>query len=201
MVDDTNIDPTEVMTGGKYGGAEYGDTEGVGNLLIETEAFKENTNQGTTLIPGATKTMRGAAAGSEREERFQDVVLPLRRDAENRQTKGIVAAPSYEEEIKNINASLNADNISLEEANALKSKLNADANLSSYLKSLEVGKRQNKQVVSSDINTQGSKLVGGVQSDQVNVSQFLTTQPVSEWRKNSGVIKGDDGLLYSAPGK
>jgi hypothetical protein len=34
MVDDTNIDPTEVMTGGKYGGAEYGDTEGVGNLLI-----------------------------------------------------------------------------------------------------------------------------------------------------------------------
>jgi hypothetical protein len=201
MVDDTNIDPTEVMTGGKYGGAEYGDTEGVGNLLIETEAFKEKTNQGTTMIPGATQTMRGAASGSEREERFQDVVLPLRRDAENRQTKGIIAAPSYEEEIKNINASLNADNISLEEANSLKSKLNADANLSSYLKSLEVGKRQNKQVVSSDINTQGSKLVGGVQSDQVNVSQFLTTQPVSEWRKNSGVIKGDDGLLYSAPGK
>jgi hypothetical protein len=201
MVDDTNIDPTEVMTGGKYGGAEYGDTEGVGNLLIETEAFKENTNQGTTLIPGATKTMRGAAAGSEREERFQDVVLPLRRDAENRQTKGIVAAPSYEEEIKNINASFNAGDISLEEANLLKGKLNADTNLSSYLKSLEVGKRQNKQVVSSDINTQGSKLVGGVQSDQVNVSQFLTTQPVSEWRKNSGVIKGDDGLLYSAPGK
>jgi hypothetical protein len=201
MVDDTTIDPTEVMTGGKYGGAEYGDTEGVGNLLIETEAFKEKTNQGTTMIPGATQTMRGAASGSEREERFQDVVLPLRRDAENRQTKGIIAAPSYEEEIKNINASLNADNISLEEANSLKSKLNADANLSSYLKSLEVGKRQNKQVVSSDINTQGSKLVGGVQSDQVNVSQFLTTQPVSEWRKNSGVIKGDDGLLYSAPGK
>jgi hypothetical protein len=201
MVDDTNIDPTEVMTGGKYGGAEYGDTEGVGNLLIETEAFKEKTNQGTTMIPGATQTMRGAASGSEREERFQDVVLPLRRNVDNVQTKGIIAAPSYEEEIKNINASLNAGNISLEEANSLKSKLNADANLSSYLKSLEVGKRQNKQVVSSDINTQGSKLVGGVQSDQVNVSQFLTTQPVSEWRKNSGVIKGDDGLLYSAPGK
>jgi hypothetical protein len=87
MVDDTNIDPTEVMTGGKYGGAEYGDTEGVGNLLIETEAFKEKTNQGTTMIPGATKTMRGAASGSEREERFQDVVLPLRRDADNRSDK------------------------------------------------------------------------------------------------------------------
>ena len=201
MVDDTNIDPTEVMTGGKYGGAEYGDTEGVGNLLIETEAFKEKTNQGTTMIPGATQTMRGAASGSEREERFQDVVLPLRRDAENRQTKGIVATPSYEEEIKNINASLNAGNISLEEANSLKGKLNADANLSSYLKSLEVGNRQNKRIVSADINTQGSKLVGGSQSDQANVSQFVTTQPVSEWRKNSGVIKGDDGLLYSAPGK
>ena len=201
MVDDVNIDPTEVMTGGKYGGAEYGDTEGVGNLLIETEAFKEKTNQGTTMIPGATQTMRGAASGSEREERFQDVVLPLRRDADNAQTRGIVAAPSYEEEIKNINALLNADAISFEEANALKGKLNADANLSSYLKSLEVGNRQNKRVVSADINTQGSKLVGGSQSDQVNVSQFLTTQPVSEWRKNSGVIKGDDGLLYSAPGK
>ena len=201
VVDDTNIDPTEVMTGGKYGGAEYGDTEGVGNLLIETEAFKEKTNQGTTMIPGATQTMRGAASGSEREERFQDVVLPLRRDADNAQTRGIVAAPSYEEEIRNINALLNTDAISFEEANALKGKLNADANLNSYLKSLEVGRRQNKQVVSSDINTQGSKLVGGVQSDQGNVSQFLTTQPVSEWRKNSGVIKGDDGLLYSAPGK
>ena len=201
MVDDTNIDPTEVMTGGKYGGAEYGDTEGVGNLLIETEAFKEKTNQGTTMIPGATQTMRGTASGSEREERFQDVVLPLRRNVENQQTKGIVAAPSYEEEIKNINASFNAGNISLEEANSLKGKLNADANLSSYLKSLEVGNRQNKRIVSADINTQGSKLVGGSQSDQVNVSQFVTTQPVSEWRKNSGVIKGDDGLLYSAPGK
>jgi hypothetical protein len=201
MVDDVNIDPTEIMTGGKYGGAEYGDTEGVGNLLIETEAFKEKTNQGTTMIPGATQTMRGAVSGSEREERFQDVVLPLRRDVDNAQTRGIVAAPSYEEEIKNINALLNADAISFEEANALKGKLNADANLSSYLKSLEVGKRQNKQVVSSDINTQGSKLVGGVQSDQGNVSQFLSTQPVSKWRKNSGVIKGDDGLLYSAPGK
>ena len=201
MVDDTNIDPTEVMTGGKYGGAEYGDTEGVGNLLIETEAFKEKTNQGTTMIPGATQTMRGAASGSEREERFQDVVLPLRRDVDNAQTRGIVAAPSYEEEIKNINALLNADAISFEEANALKGKLNAEANLSSYLKSLEVGRRQNKRIVSADINTQGSKLVGGAQSDQNNVSQFLTTQPVSEWRKNSGVIKGDDGLLYSAPGK
>ena len=201
MVDDVNIDPTEVMTGGKYGGAEYGDTEGVGNLLIETEAFKEKTNQGTTMIPGATQTMQGAAAGSEREERFQDVVLPLRRDADNVQTRGIVAAPSYEQEIKNINASLNSGEISFEEANALKGKLNADANLSSYIRSLEVGRRQNKAVVSTDISTQGSKLIGGVQSDQANVSQFLTTQPVSEWRKNSGVIKGDDGLLYSAPGK
>ena len=201
MVDDTNIDPTEVMTGGKYGGAEYGDTEGVGNLLIETEAFKEKTNQGTTMIPGATQTMRGAASGSEREERFQDVVLPLRRDAENRQTKGIIAAPSYEEEIKNINASFNAGTITAGTAYRLKKELDANLNLNRYLKSLEVGNRQNKRIVSSDINTQGSKLVGGSQSDQVNVSQFLTTQPVSEWRKNSGVIKGDDGLLYSAAGK
>ena len=201
MVDDTNIDPTEVMTGGKYGGAEYGDTEGVGNLLIETEAFKEKTNQGTTMIPGATQTMRGAASGSEREERFQDVVLPLRRDADNVQTRGIVAAPSYEDEIKKINASFNAGAITAGTAYKLKKQLDADANLSSYLRSLEVGKRQNKRVVSADINTQGSKLVGGAQSDQVNVSPFLTTQPVSKWRKNSGDIKGDDGLLYSAAGK
>ena len=201
MVDESDVDPTEVMTGGKYGGAEYGDTEGVGNLLIETEAFKEKTNQGTTMIPGATETMRGAASGSEREERFQDVVLPLRRNAEGLQTRGVVAAPSYEQEIKNINASFNAGNINAEEANLLKSKLNADANLSTYLTSLEVGKRQNKQVVSTDINTQGSKLVGGVQSEQPNISKYLTTQPVTEWRKNSGVIKGADGLLYSAPGK
>ena len=201
MVDDTNIDPTEVMTGGKYGGAEYGDTEGVGNLLIETEAFKEKTNQGTTMIPGATQTMRGAASGSEREERFQDVVLPLRRDADNMQTRGIVAAPSYEDEIKRINASFNSGAITAGTAYRLKKELDAEVNLSGYLRSLEVGNRQNKRIVSADINTQGSKLVGGSQSDQVNVSQFLTTQPVSEWRKNSGVIKGDDGLLYSAPGK
>ena len=201
MVDDTNIDPTEVMTGGKYGGAEYGDTEGVGNLLIETEAFKEKTNQGTTMIPGATQTMRGAASGSEREERFQDVVLPLRRNVENQQTKGIVAAPSYEDEIKKINASFNAGTITAGTAYRLKKELDADINLNRYFRSLEVGNRQNKRIVSSDINTQGSKLVGGSQSDQVNVSQFLTTQPVSEWRKDSGVIKGDDGLLYSAAGK
>jgi hypothetical protein len=201
VADVGDIDPTEVMTGNRYGGAEYGDTEGVGNLLIDTEAFRERTNQGSTMIPGATQTMSGAAPGSVREERFQDIVLPLRRNAENLQTEGIVAAPSYEQEIANINASFKAGNISFEEANQLKGKLNADANLRSYLRSREVGKRQGGVIASEDPSTQGTKLVGGFQTAEPVVSEFITTQPVEDWRAESGVIKGSDGRLYSAPGK
>lgn len=201
VADVGDIDPTEVMTGNRYGGAEYGDTEGVGNLLIDTEAFRERTNQGTTMIPGATETMLGAAPGSSRQERRQDMVLPLRRNAENLQTAGIVAAPSYEQEIANINASFRAGNISFEEANQLKGKLNADANLSSYLRSREVGKRQGGVIVSEDPSTQGTKLLGGFQTAEPVVSEYITTQPVEDWRAESGVIKGVDGRLYSAPGK
>jgi hypothetical protein len=200
VADVGDIDPTEVMTGNRYGGAEYGDTEGVGNLLIDTEAFRERTNQGSTMIPGATQTMSGNVLESEREERFQDMVLPLRRNAENLQTEGIVAAPSYEQEIANINASFKAGNISFKEANQLKSKLNADANLSSYLRSLDVGKRQGGRLVSEDLSAQGPKLIGGFETSEPVVSEFITTQPVEDWRADSGVIKGDDGRLYSATG-
>lgn len=201
VVDEGDIDPTEVMTGNRYGGAEYGDTEGVGNLLIDTEAFRERTNQGTTMIPGATQTTSGAAPGSSREERFQDMVLPLRKNAENLQTAGVVAAPSYEQEIANINAAYKAGNIDFEEANQLKNKLNAEANLSSYLRSRDVGKRQGGRLVSEDPSAQGTKLVGGFQTSEPVVSEFITTQPVEDWRADAGVIKGDDGRLYSAPGK
>ena len=200
VADVGDIDPTEVMTGNRYGGAEYGDTEGVGNLLIDTEAFRERTNQGSTMIPGATQTMSGNVLESEREERFQDMVLPLRRNAENLQTEGIVAAPSYEQEIANINASFRAGNISFKEANQLKGKLNADANLSSYLRSLDVGKRQGGRLVSEDLSAQGPKLIGGFETSEPVVSEFITTQPVEDWRADSGVIKGDDGRLYSATG-
>jgi hypothetical protein len=208
VADAGDIDPTEVMTGNRYGGAEYGDTEGVGNLLIDTEAFRERTNQGSTMIPGATQTMSGAVPDSTREERSQDMVLPLRRNAENLQTAGIIAAPSYEQEIANINASFKAGNISFEEANQLKGKLNADANLSNYLRSREVsirsrevGNRRGGRLVSEDLSAQGTKLVGGFQTAEPFVSEFITTQPVEDWRADSGVIRGDDGRLYSAPGK
>ncbi len=168
--DDIEIDPTELMSRDPNMGSDYGDTEGVGNLLISTEAFKERTNQGTTRIPGTTQTMRGRAAGSEREERAVDAVIPFRRTAEGLETTG------------------------------LETVSNPELSFGRQLRSRDVSYRQGKRLSSVDPSTQGSKLPGGFETSQANVSEVIDKMPVADWRSNSGVIKGDDGNLYSAPG-
>jgi hypothetical protein len=168
--DDIEIDPTELMSRDPNMGSDYGDTEGVGNLLISTEAFKERTNQGTTRIPGTTQTMRGRAAGSEREERAVDAVIPFRRTAEGLETTGLETVP------------------------------NPELPFGRQLRSRDVSYRQGKRLSSVDPSTQGSKLPGGFETSQANVSEVIDKMPVADWRSNSGVIKGDDGNLYSAPG-
>jgi len=164
------IDPTEYMTRGPEMGTDYGDTEGVGNLLIETESFRERTNQGTTQIPGAVQQTAGLRGGSERQERAADVVMPLRRTAEGQQTSGlrVVADPEMP--------------------------------FGRQLRLQDVGYRQGGRLVSEDLSAQGSKLVGGFETSQPTVSDVISTMPLTEWRKEGGIIRGADGNLYSAVG-
>ena len=169
-VDVPEVDPTEYMTRGPQMGTDYGDTEGVGNLLIETESFRERTNQGTTQIPGFTQQMSGLRGGSERQERSADVVIPLRRTAEGQQTTGleVVADP--------------------------------ELSFGRQLRSQDTGYRQGGRLTSEDLSAQGTRLPGGFETAQANVSEIIDTMPVTEWRQSGGQIRGTDGKLYSAVG-
>lgn len=169
-VDVPEVDPTEYMTRGPQMGTDYGDTEGVGNLLIETESFRERTNQGTTQIPGFTQEMSGLRGGSERQERSADVVIPLRRTAEGQQTTGLQVVA------------------------------NPDLPFGRQLRTQDAGYRQGGRVTSEDLSAQGTRLPGGFETAQANVSDLIETLPLTEWRQSGGVIRGDDGKLYSAVG-
>lgn len=169
-VDVPEIDPTEYMTRGPEMGTDYGDTEGVGNLLIETESFRERTNQGTTQIPGFTQEMSGLRGGSERQERSADVVIPLRRTTEGQQTTGLQVVA------------------------------NPELPFGRQLRSQDTGYRQGGRLTSEDLSAQGTRLLGGFETAQANVSDVIETMPVTEWRQSGGVIKGTDGKLYSAVG-
>jgi hypothetical protein len=169
-VDVPEVDPTEYMTRGPQMGTDYGDTEGVGNLLIETESFRERTNQGTTQIPGFTQQMSGLRGGSERQERSADFVIPLRRTAEGQQTTGmeVVADP--------------------------------ELSFGRQLRSQDTGYRQGGRLTSEDLSAQGTRLPGGFETAQANVAEVIDTMPVTEWRQSGGQIRGTDGKLYSAVG-
>jgi len=169
-IDVPEIDPTEYMTRGPQMGTDYGDTEGVGNLLIETESFRERTNQGTTQIPGFTQEMSGLRGGSERQERSADFVIPLRRTAEGQQTTGLQVVA------------------------------NPELPFGRQLRSQDTGYRQGGRITSEDLSAQGTRLPGGFETAQANVSDLIETLPLTEWRQNGGVIRGDDGKLYSAVG-
>jgi hypothetical protein len=169
-VDVPEVDPTEYMTRGPQMGTDYGDTEGVGNLLIETESFRERTNQGTTQIPGFTQEMSGLRGGSERQERSADFVIPLRRTAEGQQTTG------------------------------LRVVANPELPFGLQLRSQDTGYRQGGRMTSEDLSAQGTRLPGGFEVAQENVSDLIETMPVTEWRQGGGVIKGADGKSYSAVG-
>jgi hypothetical protein len=155
-IDDDLFDPTEVMTANRDLGTDYGDTEGVGNLLIGTESFKERTNKATTEIPGAVQYAEGAARGSGRQERFNDVVLPLHRDPSGVQTPGV----------------------------AVVSNPNADLPFGRQLRSEDVGYRGAMRIESEDMNAEGSRLYGGVESAVATLPDLITTQPVSDWAPN-----------------
>ena len=155
-IDDDLFDPTEVMTANRDMGTDYGDTEGVGNLLIGTESFKERTNKATTEIPGSVQYAEGAARGSGRQERFNDVVLPLHRDPYGVQTPGV----------------------------AVVSNPNADLPFGRQLRSEDVGYQGGMGINSEDMNVEGSKLYGGVESAVATLPDLITTQPVSDWAPN-----------------
>ena len=150
---------------------DYGDTEGVGNLLISTETFNEKTNKGKTLVPGSIEYMRGARSGSERQERVYDTVLPFRRNSEGEETTGLLV------------------------------QANPELSFGRQLRSLDVGRRTPMGISSEDVSTQGSKLIGGVQSAVNNVSELITTQPTSDWTNTveAPYIKG--GLMYGVDGR
>lgn len=169
-IDVPEIDPTEYMTRGPQMGTDYGDTEGVGNLLIETESFRERTNQGTTQIPGFTQEISGLRGGSERQERSADFVIPLRRTAGGQQTTGLQVVA------------------------------NPELPFGRQLRSQDTGYRQGGRITSEDLSAQGTRLPGGFETAQANVSDLIETLPLTEWRQSGGVIRGDDGKLYSAVG-
>jgi len=151
-IDDVDIDPTEVMTANREMGTDYGDTEGVGNLLIESETFRERTNQGTTQIPGAVQQAAGSAPGSERQLRSSDVVIPLRRDAEGIQTTGLGVTA----------------------ADPTKS-------FGQLLRMQDTGYKGGMGIETADINVGTNKLVGGFETAVDVVPDKITTQPVSDW--------------------
>jgi hypothetical protein len=151
-IDDVDIDPTEVMTANREMGTDYGDTEGVGNLLIETESFRERTNQGTTQIPGVVQQAAAAAPGSERQLRSADVVVPLRRDAEGVQTTGLRVA----------------------EADPTKS-------FGQLLSMQDTGYKGGMGIETADINVGTNKLTGGFETAVDVVPDKITTQPISDW--------------------
>jgi hypothetical protein len=151
---------------------DYGDTEGVGNLLISTETFNEKTNKGKTLVPGSIEYMRGARSGSERQERVYDTVLPFRRNSEGEETTGLLV------------------------------QANPELSFGRQLRSRDVGRRTPMGISSEDVSTQGSKLIGGVQGTVNTVSRFITTQPTSDYTntfKKVPYIKG--GLMYGVDGR
>jgi hypothetical protein len=97
-----NIDSDYISDMGGYGSgrfsdydanaADYGDLEGPGGL-VETRAFKERTNKGTTMVPGQISEAEAAAGGSLRQEREIDTVLPTRMTEEGDAARGFFINP------------------------------------------------------------------------------------------------------------
>lgn len=157
--DAIEIDPTEMMSRGNvdrdYEGANYADVEGVGNLLVDTEAFTERTNKGTTRIPGAVKQASGFARDSSRLEREIDSVLPVRRDEAGIQTPGVMVT---NESVK--------------------------LPFGLWLRLQDSGAREKMGIETNDINVGTNKLVGGFEVPVDNVPETITTQPVTNWAPN-----------------
>lgn len=82
----------DVDTGRRYSNydenvADYGDVEGPGGL-VETYAFRERTNKGTTMVPGMVSSAEAEAPGSLRQEREIDRQIPTRATLEGDTSRG-----------------------------------------------------------------------------------------------------------------
>ena len=177
-IDDMEFEP-DFLEGGFFNenATDYGDTEGVGNLLIPTETFKERTNKSTTLIPGTVESVRGLVGrtGTERQERVIDAVIPFRKDVDSEQTTG------------------------------LRVQADPESSFERQLGLRDIGYKRGGIISSEDTLTQGTKLTGGFEPAVTNVSRLITTQPASDWTNQikspyissqTGLIRGDDGKYY-----
>lgn len=172
-VDDNDIDSTDLRD--NMLGTDYGDTEGVGNLLIDTETFRERTNTDTTRIPGQIELAKGLAPQSERQERALDVVLPIRRNTENIQTPGVNILDIDPETVP-FSELLRLQDASYREAGRL-------------------------QTIDPSVGT--NKLLGGYEVPVSNISSIINTQPASSYRSAVGTdvvgdSKGNKYLVGSA---
>jgi len=147
--------------------ADYGDVEGPGGF-VETRAFKERTNKGTTMVPGQVSNAEAMASGSLRQERELDVVLPTRMTLEGDVAQGFFIDPE-------------TGRLRLEGA------------------SRRIGTPRQGVLETSDINVEGSKLVGGYQPSVPHVSNAVSTQPLTAYRDK--VVKGFDNRLYETSGQ
>lgn len=146
---------------------DYGDVEGPGGF-VETRAFKERTNKGTTMVPGQVSDAEAMASGSLRQERELDVVLPTRMTAEGDVAQGFFIDPE-------------TGRLTLEGS------------------SRRIGTPRRGVLETSDVNVEGSKLVGGYQPSVPHVSNAVSTQPLTAYRDK--VVKGSDGRLYETSGQ
>lgn len=172
-----NIDSDYMSEMGGYGSgrfsdyeknaADYGDVEGPGGL-VETRAFRERTNQGTTMVPGQISEAEGVFGGSLRQEREIDTLLPTRMTEEGDVSRGFFIDP-------------NTGRLSFQGA------------------SRRIGEPRRGALETEDINVEGSKLVGGFEVPSTSISNFVTTQPVTDYRPK--VVRGTDGRLYEASGQ
>lgn len=161
-VDNNDIDSTDLRD--NMLGTDYGDTEGVGNLLIDTETFRERTNTGTTRIPGQIELAKGLVPQSERQERVSDVVLPIRRNTESIQTPGVNILDIDPETVP-FSELLRLQDASYREAGRL-------------------------QTIDPSVGT--NKLLGGYEVPVSNISNVINTQPASSYRSAVGTdVVGD----------
>lgn len=185
--DQPSVDPTELMSPLSRE-TDFGDTEGVGNILVDTEAFRERTNKSTTMIPGRVSDAVGGARSTGesefspalRQEREMDTVLPVRRSAEGVQIAGLrprgSAVPT--------GATFQA-----------RQTLVGTGQLAPKNTATKYG------IEVDDINVGSNKLPGGFEVGSTSVvSDFISTQPVEVPRVSEGVDSRGVGFVTDAAG-
>ena len=177
-IDDMEFEP-DFLEGGFFNenATDYGDTEGVGNLLIPTETFKERTNKSTTLIPGTVESVRGLVGrtGTERQERVIDAVIPFRKDVDSEQTTG------------------------------LRVQADPESSFERQLGLRDIGYKRGGIISSEDTLTQGTTLVGGFEPEatktpainiDLNDLEVVKTDYGSFFKLKPGVTKREPSFNF-----